>query len=295
MITRVDHLMLVVDDVEAAMNTFDATLGMNARYGGAHPRGTHNALVHFPGKLGYLELIGPRDREQVRQSNPAMIDYIAKGGGIWRIAVGTDDAGAENARLRDLGVPAADVADWSRDRPDGTTVRWRMFGVTAPETPRLFPFFIQWPPPEERVPDLEQAGFLEPSTLPVTGIERVVFAVDDLDRAVAAFERTYGVTAAEATDAPQLGGRSRLITLDEGAIELIQPTGAGPARDILDQRGPGPFLLVLESSDLEGAHTQLTQRGVRVTPIAPRDDGRPAFQIDPRDAHGVALQLVANR
>lgn len=289
----VDHLMLVVPDVEAAMRTFQDTLGMTARYGGIHPRGTHNALIHFPGKLGYLELFGPLDHEQVKQNNPAVIDWIAKGGGIWRVAFGTDDVGREHDRMEAASVPVAPIGDWNRKRPDGKTVYWRMFGVTVPTSPRLYPFIIQWPPPEERIPDLEQAGFMDPPALPVTGIERVVYAVEDLDAAVADFERIYGVHAGAETVAPRLGGRSRVIVLDEGAVELVQPTDAGPARDALQKGGPGAFRLCLGTSNIEAARHTLEGKGVRVSDIERRDDGRDAFLIDPQDAHGIALEIVA--
>ena len=110
---------------------------------------------------------------------------------------------------------------------------------------------------------------------------------------VAEFERTYGVTANAETVAAKLGGRSRLISMDEGSVELVQPTGAGAAQDALDHGGPGAFRLSLATTNIDQAHAYLTGNGVRVSAIEPRDDGRQAFLIDPRDAHGVALEIVA--
>lgn len=293
MIDKVDHIMLVVDDVYAAMTTFQEKLGLTARYGGVHPRGTHNAIIHFPGKLGYFELFGPLDREQVRRNNSAVLDWIEKGGGIWRVAFGSDNVDEDHARIRANGIPAADIGDWNRKRPDGKTVYWRMFGVGITDPPRLYPFIIQWPPPAERIPDLEGAGFFDPPALPVTGIDRVLFVVPDLDRAAADFERVYGVSAGPETTFPD--GRRRRIAFAENAVDLVQPAGDGPARDALDRLGPGAYKISLGTSDIEGARRYLEGNGVRVSPIALSDDGQRSFQIDPRDAHNVSLELIAER
>ncbi|MCS6803056.1 MAG: VOC family protein [Chloroflexota bacterium] len=292
MITRVDHTMLIVADVPAAIADYRERLGLNCRYGGRHPRGTHNGLVHFPGSLNYLELFGAYDEAKVRaEGNPAFFDWLAQGGGIWRFAVGTDDLDGDHRRLTERQVPHSPPAEHQRLRDDGVTVRWRMFAM-LPHEQRVYPFLIQWPPEAERLPDLERAGFFAPPQLPVRRVARITLAVPDVDAVAAEYQRRYELTAGPAFAAPRLGGRARLITTGDGEIALVEPTGNGTAREMLERRGPGPFLLTLEASDLDAARRFLAERGVRVSPIVPRDDGRPCFTIDPADAHGAAFDVV---
>ncbi|MFN8535455.1 MAG: VOC family protein [Dehalococcoidia bacterium] len=292
MITRVDHTMLIVADVPAAITTFRDQLGLNCRYGGQHLRGTHNGIVHFPGSLNYLELYGPRDEAKMRaEGNTAIFDWLAIGGGIWRYAVGTDDLTGDHNRLSALDVPHNPPTDHQRTRDDGVTVRWRMFAMT-PHGERLYPFIIQWAPEAERVPDLEQAGFFEPPELPVRRIARITLAVNGLEAVAGEYERRYDLTAGPATDAPSLGGRMRVVATNDGEIAIVEPTGPGEARSMLDSFGPGPFLLSLEASDLAAARRFLEDRSVRLSATAPRDDGRAAFRIDPADAHGIAFEVV---
>lgn len=292
MITRVDHTMLVVADVPAAIADYRDKLGLTCRYGGRHRRGTHNGLVHFPGSLNYLELFGAYDEATVRaEGNPAIFDWLAKGGGIWRFAVGTDDLDAEHQRLTQQGVAHAPPSEHQRVRDDGVTVRWRMFAMT-PHEQRVYPFIIHWPPDAERIVDLEQAGFFAPPQLPVRRVARITLAVPDVDEVAAEYRRRYDLTAGPATDAPSFTGRQRLIVTADGEIALVAPTGAGRARALLAERGPGPVLLTLEARDLDAARRFLADRGVTVSAIGRRDDGRRAFTIDPADAHGVAFEIV---
>ncbi|GIW06981.1 MAG: hypothetical protein KatS3mg060_1786 [Dehalococcoidia bacterium] len=292
MITRVDHTMLIVADVPAAIADYRNRLGLNCRYGGRHARGTHNGIVHFPGSLNYLELFGAYDETKVRaEGNPAIFDWLAKGGGIWRFAVGTDDLDGDHRRLTERGVAHAPPADHQRVRDDGVTVRWRMFAMT-PHGERVYPFIIQWPSEEQRVPDLERAGFFVPPELPVRRIARITLAVPNVDEVAAEYQRRYELAAGPLSDAPQLGGKLRLIATGDGEIALVEPIGAGLARDMLERRGPGPFQLTLEAIDITAAHRFLAARGVGVSAVTARDDGRPAFTFDAADAHGVAFEVV---
>ena len=57
MITRFDHLVIAVSDLDRAMDSY-RSLGFEVFPGGRHEhRGTHNALIRFGG-LDYVELRG---------------------------------------------------------------------------------------------------------------------------------------------------------------------------------------------------------------------------------------------
>ncbi len=56
---RFDHIVVAVKDLNKAITTYRNGLGFTVIPGGAHPAGTHNALVHFG--IHYLELLAVRE------------------------------------------------------------------------------------------------------------------------------------------------------------------------------------------------------------------------------------------
>ncbi|HEX5825890.1 MAG TPA: VOC family protein, partial [Candidatus Limnocylindrales bacterium] len=67
MITGIDHLVIAVEDPDAAAETMEADLGLAVTGGGRHEgAGTYNRLA-FLGET-YLELIGVYDRAMVAAS-----------------------------------------------------------------------------------------------------------------------------------------------------------------------------------------------------------------------------------
>ena len=70
MIIGVDHILIATDDLELAIETYQA-LGFQVLRGGEHPgRGTYNALVPLADGT-YLELMGVRDRDLAEQFPPS--------------------------------------------------------------------------------------------------------------------------------------------------------------------------------------------------------------------------------
>ena len=67
MITRFDHAVIAVADLERAIEAYSA-LGFDVSPGGRHEhRGTHNALIRFGG-VDYVELLGDlRSRNGTRE------------------------------------------------------------------------------------------------------------------------------------------------------------------------------------------------------------------------------------
>ena len=115
---RFDHLVVAVDDLDAATARWNAA-GLRAEPGGAHPVGTVNALVRGPGPA-YVELIAAGSEE----SNP-WLDRVrsARGPISWAIAV--DDVDTARAALVAAGFTPGEVREGSRTTPDGDTVAWR--------------------------------------------------------------------------------------------------------------------------------------------------------------------------
>jgi catechol 2,3-dioxygenase-like lactoylglutathione lyase family enzyme len=126
MLAGIDHVVLAVEDPDAAAATLAEKLGLDATAGGRHEAlGTFNRLVWLGDS--YLELVGVFDRELAARSwlGPAVLAAIERGGGLATWAVAVDDL---DRQLTWLPPDAGFVGplDGERRRDDGRVVRWRL-------------------------------------------------------------------------------------------------------------------------------------------------------------------------
>jgi hypothetical protein len=137
---RLDHVMYVVRDLDAAARRVRFELGLDSYPGGEHVGvGTHNRIVPLGGSQ-YVELMAVKD-EVTAMRNPVgrrVAEWACEGEGLRAWCVATDDAGAVAARLR------AEPLTMSRALPDGGELRWRLVGVDRALANPSLPFFIEW-------------------------------------------------------------------------------------------------------------------------------------------------------
>lgn len=143
----VDHLVLAGPDLETAVATVEAALGVVLEPGGAHPGlGTRNRLLGL-GSGVYLEVIGP-DPDQPEPTVPRAfgIDGLDRPTLVtWALRI--DDPSSAPATAE---PPAGYEAfrAMSRRRPDGSTLSWRLAfpsetaAIAGPIHPA--PFLIDW-------------------------------------------------------------------------------------------------------------------------------------------------------
>jgi hypothetical protein len=148
-LTRLDHLVILVRDLELASADY-GRIGFAVTPGGEHADGlTRNALVPFRDGT-YLELVSFLDPEDPtdnvwgwRRLYPleGPIDYCAA----------SDDLDADAERLASLGFGVDGPDDGGRRLPDGTNIRWRSARIR--QEGRILPFLIEDLTPRElRVP-----------------------------------------------------------------------------------------------------------------------------------------------
>jgi hypothetical protein len=137
--TWIDHVLVVVDDLQRAAERLFERYGLASVPGGRHVgQGTANRIV--PLGRDYVELIGVVDEEEARSS--ALGRWVASrrggdgGPAAWCVAVDDLDPVCER-----LGFPAVYM---ERARPDGRTLSWRLAGMEAALAEPPLPFFISW-------------------------------------------------------------------------------------------------------------------------------------------------------
>jgi len=239
MLRAIDHLVIAVADLAAAVVTY-RELGFTVVPGGRHPGvGTDNALVVFRDGA-YLELLGFHEpRPDHRWWTP-----LARGGGLVDFCLQTDDLGGDAKILRQAGVEMGEAERRNRQRPDGVEVRWVC--VLARGAHRgVAPFLLAEDGPREaRVPP--ERGHANG----VAGIGTVTVVVDDLP----AVKRWYTEALGKAADElayPELGAAGARFIVGPHVFEFLAPAGAGPIRDWLHTRGPSPY-----SATLVGGHSR---------------------------------------
>lgn len=140
---RPDHFLLGCSSLETGINFIKDLTGVEAMKGGKHPNvGTHNALISLGGK-SYLEIIAP-DPEASSLVPAYLFLKELHTPSLFLWAAGTDDMDGLLKRIEKAGYPNSGINPGSRQRPDGSVLKWRALSIETPVTDGVVPFFIEW-------------------------------------------------------------------------------------------------------------------------------------------------------
>ena len=233
MLRGIDHLVIVVPDLDAAVKTY-RDLGFTVAAGGRHTGvGTDNALIAFRDS-SYLELVGFHEpRPDHRWWAP-----LQAGGGLVDFCLQTDDLAGDAGVLRGAGVDMGDLEPRHRVRPDGVEVHW-VCTLARGAHRGVAPFLLA----EETGRDARVPGPRAHAN-GVTGIGRVSVAVHDL-AAVRGWYATALGAAGQDLACPELGATGTRFAIGPHTVELLAPAGAGAVRDWLAARGGSPYAATL--------------------------------------------------
>lgn len=198
-----DHVILASADPQGSADRLRREHGLGSVPGGRHAgRGTANRIV--PLGSDYLEIVGVVDEEEALADEFGRWVLEGAAGGErllgWCLRVPDIDEVAGRIGLR--------VTSWTRTRPDGRSLRWRLAGLPEAMREPSLPFFIQWGVPADRHPGRSRAEHESGPTgiawVEVSGdSDRVRTWIGDADLPVRVEGGTPGVRAV----AVLLGGR----------------------------------------------------------------------------------------
>ncbi|MFH1474531.1 MAG: VOC family protein [Chloroflexota bacterium] len=232
MLLGIDHLVIAVDDPDAAAAELEAQLGLAATGGGRHPTGTLNRLV-FLGNA-YLELIGIWDRvlALAHPIGAAVVRALDAGApGLATYAIATDGVRREAMGLRAAGSAISYAVAGSRLRPDGDLVAWQC-AFPPLLGPSEAPFLIEhelsgaeWGPEARRT----RASFIHPfgGSARLVGVE---LAVPDPKATAAAYASTVGIVVPPGPGA--VPGELE-VQIGEQSVRLVPPS-------VIDAAAPEP-------------------------------------------------------
>jgi catechol 2,3-dioxygenase-like lactoylglutathione lyase family enzyme len=229
MLLGIDHIVIAVPDLETATRNY-RDLGFTVVPGGRHPTGTHNALIGFADGA-YIELLAIYD------PTPEALQWtkIESGGGLIDFCTQTSDLPSDTALFRSTGISMTDPAPYSRVRPDGFELHWKL--STCLDSNRgVVPFLIEDETPRgERVPPRTE------HENHVAGIGTLTIAVDD----IAVVRRRYSTILrdkGQTIERADLEGAGVRFQIGRHGLDFVAPRRA---RSVLNgwmrEHGPSPF------------------------------------------------------
>jgi methylmalonyl-CoA/ethylmalonyl-CoA epimerase len=130
----------------------------------------------------------------------------------------------------------------------------------------------------------------------VRGIHHLGVAVDDLDEAIATYERLFQARLEHRAPIAEQGVEAASLLVGSSRIELLTPTEADTTVGrFLARRGPGMHHVALETDDLLATLDELQSAGAQVVD-RPRLGlfGLEFAFVHPDSVHGVLTEVVAS-
>ena len=129
------------------------------------------------------------------------------------------------------------------------------------------------------------------------GIHHLGVAVDDLDAAVASYERLFGAEVEGRETQREQGVEAVSLRVGSGRVELLAALGPDtPVGRFLARRGPGMHHVAYQVADLRAELSRLAGEGVQLVDHEPRPGlfGLQVAFVHPDAVHGVLAELVGS-
>lgn len=127
-------------------------------------------------------------------------------------------------------------------------------------------------------------------------IDHIAIAVNDVEESAKVYQQALGVDNVEFETVETEGVRVAIIHLENGRVELMQPTtDSSPIKKFLDKKGPGLHHMALETDNIEGEVERMEGCGIQfLGQIRPGSAGTKVTFIHPKSLHGVLAELCSH-
>ena len=127
-------------------------------------------------------------------------------------------------------------------------------------------------------------------------IDHIAIAVNDVEVSAKVYQKALGIDEIEFETVESEGVKVAIIQMENGRIELIQPTkDDSPIKKFLDKKGPGLHHIALETDNIEGEVERMEGCGVQfLGKVRPGSAGTKVTFIHPKSLEGVLAELCSH-
>jgi len=127
-------------------------------------------------------------------------------------------------------------------------------------------------------------------------IDHIAIAVTDVEESAKIYQKALGVDSVEFETVESEGVKVAIIHLENGRIELMQPTNdASPIKKFLDKKGPGLHHMALDTDNIEGEVSRMEGCGIQfLGKVRPGSAGTKVTFIHPKSLNGVLTELCSH-
>ena len=251
MFTHLDHLIVAVDDLEAAAKNYQTLFGMTPVWSGEHKElGTSNALFAF--KNTYFELLSATGEGL---GADLVNHYLNQSGeGLIGIVFATDDIKKAKSSLEEQGFNMPDISSGEGiNSSDQQVRRWKNLFLPPELSRGLFSFII-----EHTEGALPSPMAYEPSS--PHSLDHVVINTNDADSFIDIYKDAFGIRLALDKTIEHWKKRMLFFRLSKTTIEVIEEQNDQETADTL-------WGLAWNVASIEETHKRLLGEGIDITPI----------------------------
>ena len=251
MLDSIDHLIIAVEDISSATDSYTKLLGFPPTWKGIHPgQGTENAL--FPLENLYIELLAAKGEGAGATTVKSFLEL--NGEGLSGIALGTPNIQEAKKKLAEMGVNAGEIVSGEGADSDLNETRtWKNLFLPFSLTRGVFTFFIEHL-------DGELPKHREEFDSPINKLDHVVINTNDPDGLISLYRDKYGIRLALDQTVEEWGGRMLFFRLNQTTIEVI---GKGNDKEPEDSL----WGLAWVVKDIKATHERLLSEGVELTKV----------------------------
>lgn len=127
-------------------------------------------------------------------------------------------------------------------------------------------------------------------------IDHIAIAVNDVEKSARIYMDALGAKDIEFETVDTEGVKVAIIHLENGRIELIQPTSdSSPIKKFLEKRGQGLHHIALETQSLDDEVTRMEGCGIKfLGKIRPGSAGTQVTFVHPKSLEGVLAELCSH-
>jgi methylmalonyl-CoA/ethylmalonyl-CoA epimerase len=127
-------------------------------------------------------------------------------------------------------------------------------------------------------------------------IDHIAIAVNDVEESAKVYQQALGADNVEFETVESEGVKVAIIELENGRIELMQPTNdSSPIKKFLDKKGQGLHHMALDTDNIEGEVERMEGCGIQfLGKIRPGSAGTKVTFIHPKSLNGVLTELCSH-